>query len=62
MERGFEGEGKRAGQLGNGDSLIDKKSFNSNILQCFGISQFSISKVVYWKDQWKGNIWLLPVP
>ena len=43
--RRLEGEGKRAGQLGQGDSLIDKKSFDSNSLQCFGISRFSISKV-----------------
>jgi hypothetical protein len=39
------GEGKRAGRLGKGDSLIDKKSFDSSVLQCFGISRFSISKV-----------------
>jgi len=41
----FGGDGKRAGGLGKGDSLIDKKSFDLNALQCFGISKFSISKV-----------------
>jgi hypothetical protein len=29
---GFKGEGKRAGRLGKGDSLIAKKSFDSNAL------------------------------
>jgi hypothetical protein len=42
---GFGREGKRAGRLGEGDLLIDKKSVDLNALQCFGISWFSISKV-----------------
>jgi hypothetical protein len=40
-----QGWGERTSQLGKGDFLIDKKSFDLNALQCFGISRFSISKV-----------------
>jgi len=42
---GLEGKGKRVGQLGRGDCLVDRKSFDLNALQCFGISRVSISKV-----------------
>ena len=54
-EEGFKGKGKRASRLGKGDSLIDGKSFDSNPLQCFGISRFLISKVDVLEESMEGK-------
>jgi hypothetical protein len=51
----FGGQGKRAAQLREGDTLINKKSSDSNVLQCFGISRFSMSKVDVLKRSMEGK-------
>jgi hypothetical protein len=54
-EGGIEGQGKRAVQLGEGEPLIDRKSFDSNALQCFGISRLSISKAYLIEGSMEGK-------